>query len=60
MLDKPEHPIVIEAPEEVLQIRFQHLPDLAAINDLIEGCQSMMALSRGLPPNTRGRSGHRQ
>ena len=38
MFDKSEHPIVIEAPEEVLQIRLQHPPDLAASNDLIEGC----------------------
>ena len=42
MRDEPEHPIVIEAPEEVLQIRLQHPPNLAASNDLIEGCQGMM------------------
>src|SRR5215470_5553331 len=42
MFDKPEHPIVIEAPKEVLQVRLQHPPDLAASNDLIKGCQGMM------------------
>src|SRR5215510_8074414 len=42
VFDKPEHPIVIEAPKEVLQIRLQHPPNLAASNDLVEGCQGMM------------------
>src|SRR5215510_7337049 len=42
VFDKPEHPFMIEAPEEVLQIRLQHPPDLAASNDLMEGCQSTM------------------
>jgi hypothetical protein len=35
MFAKSEHPIVIEAPEEVLQIRLQYPSDLAASNDLI-------------------------
>jgi hypothetical protein len=47
LLDKPEYPIVIETPEEVLQIRLQHPPDLAASNDLIEGCQGMMGTDTG-------------
>jgi hypothetical protein len=34
VFDKPEHPFVIEAPEEVLQIRLQHPPDHAASNGL--------------------------
>jgi hypothetical protein len=42
MFDKPEHPIVIEAPEEVLQVRLQHPADLLPGNDLVEGCQGMM------------------
>src|SRR5215469_2373381 len=42
MFHKPEHPFMVEAPEEVLQIRLQHPSYLAAGNDLIEGCQSMM------------------
>src|SRR5690348_9845468 len=42
MFDKPEHPIVIEAPNEVLQIRLQHPAGHATGNDLIECCQSMM------------------
>jgi hypothetical protein len=42
VFDKPEHPFVIEAPEEVLQIRLQHPPDHAASNGLIEGCQGTM------------------
>src|SRR5262245_22485166 len=43
VFDKLEHPFVIEAPEEVLQIRLQHPLDLAASNDLIEGCQGTMS-----------------
>src|SRR5262249_506919 len=42
MFYKPERPIMIEAPKEVLQIRLQYPADLAASNDLIEGCQGMM------------------
>src|SRR5690348_17334917 len=42
MFDKPEHPLVIEAPKEVLQVRLQHPPDFAASDDLVKGCQSMM------------------
>lgn len=43
MRDEPEHPIMIETPEEVLQIRLQHPSDIAAGDDLIEGRQSMMS-----------------
>ena len=43
MLYKSEHPIMIEAPEEVLQIRLQHPANLAASDDLIEGRQGMMS-----------------
>src|SRR6516165_6127452 len=43
MRDKSEHPIMIETPEEVLQIRLQHPADLAAGDDLIEGRQGMMS-----------------
>ncbi|MET4359284.1 hypothetical protein ABIC08_009261 [Bradyrhizobium sp. RT9b] len=42
MFDKPEDPIMIETPEEVLQIRLQHPADHAAGDDLIEGRQGMM------------------
>src|SRR5215831_14795846 len=42
VFDKPEHPFMIKAPEEVLQIRLQHPPDHAASNDLIEGCYCTM------------------
>jgi hypothetical protein len=42
MFDKSEHPIVIEAPEEVLQIRLQHPANHAAGDDLIEGRQGVM------------------
>jgi len=42
MFDKSEHPIVIEAPKEVLQIRLQHPADQAAGDDLSKGPQSMM------------------
>jgi len=47
MRDEPEHPIVIEAPEEVLQIRLQHLADLAAGDDLVEGRQGMVGTKPG-------------
>src|ERR1035437_7965562 len=42
MFDKPEDPIMIETPEEVLQIRLQHPADHAAGDDLIEGRQGVM------------------
>ena len=42
MFDKPEHPIVIEAPKEVLRIRLQYPPRHAASNHLVEGCQGTM------------------
>ena len=42
MRDEPEHPIMIETPEEVLQIRLQYPSDFAAGDDLIEGRQGMM------------------
>jgi hypothetical protein len=42
MLDKSEHPIVVEAPKKVLQIRLQYPADLTPGDDLIEGRQSMM------------------
>ena len=45
MFDKPEDPIMIETPEEVLQIRLQHPADHATGDDLIEG----------LPPNEQGK-----
>ena len=47
MCDEPEHPIVIEAPEEVLQIRLQHPTDLAAGDDLVEGRQGMVGTKPG-------------
>src|ERR1700692_790491 len=43
MFDKSEDPIMIEPPEEVLQIRLQHPADHAAGDDLIEGRQGMMS-----------------
>src|SRR6202007_3419744 len=43
MLDKPENPIVIETPKEVLQIRLQHPARQAAGDDLVEGRQGMMS-----------------
>src|SRR3974390_525773 len=43
MRDNSEHPIMIETPEEVLQIRLQHPLNLAASDDLIEGRQGMMS-----------------
>src|SRR4029077_18885994 len=52
MRDEPEHPIMIETPEEVLEIRLQHPAHLAAGDDLIEGRQSMM--SAELWPATEG------
>jgi tetratricopeptide (TPR) repeat protein len=42
MFDKSEHPVVIEAPEEVLQIRLQYPANHAAGDDLIEGRQGVM------------------
>ena len=42
MFNKPEQPIVVEAPEEVLQVRLQHPSRLAAGDHLIEGRQSVM------------------
>src|SRR5258707_769794 len=47
MFDKSEHPIVIEAPEEVLQIRLQHPANHAAGDDLIEGRQGVMGAELG-------------
>jgi hypothetical protein len=43
MRDEAEDPIMIETPEEVLQIRLQHPPDFAAGDSLIEGRQGMMS-----------------
>ena len=43
MRDEPEHPIMIETPEEVLEIRLQHPPYHATGDNLIEGRQSMMS-----------------
>jgi hypothetical protein len=45
MFNKPEQPIVVEAPEEVLQVRLQHPSRLATGDHFIEGRQSVMALS---------------
>src|SRR5262249_31372013 len=42
MFDKSEHPIVIEAPKEVLQIRLQHPANPPAGDDLSKGPQSMV------------------
>src|ERR1700730_7859562 len=39
MRDKSEHPIMIETPEEVLQIRLQYPSNFAAGDGLIEGRQ---------------------
>jgi hypothetical protein len=39
---KPQDPLVIEASEEILQIRLQHPTNFAAGNHLVEGRQSMM------------------
>ena len=55
MFDKSEHPIVIEAPEEVLQVRLQHPSRHAASNDLIEGCQSMMGAQPRSAANEQGK-----
>ena len=38
-----EDPIMIETPEEVLQIRLQYPSDFAAGDSLIEGRQGMMS-----------------
>ena len=43
MRDEAEDPIMIETPEEVLEIRLQHPANLAAGDDLIEGRQGMMS-----------------
>ena len=42
MRDKLEDPIMMETPEEVLEIRLEHPANLAAGDDLIEGRQGMM------------------
>src|ERR1035437_2577842 len=42
MFNKPEQPIVVETPEEVLQVRLQHPTRLAAGDHLIEGRQRVM------------------
>src|SRR5262249_45393409 len=42
MFDKPEDPIMIETPEEVLQVRLQHPASHAAADDLVEGRQGVM------------------
>ena len=42
MFNKPEQPIVVETPEEVLQVRLQHPSRLAAGDHLIEGRQRVM------------------
>jgi len=47
MFAKSEHPIVIEAPEEVLQIRLQYPSDLAASNDLIGEPGHRLSAPRG-------------
>src|SRR5713101_5424239 len=48
MLHKPEHPIVTQAPEKVLQVRLQYPFHFPASNHLIEGGQRVM----GAPPRT--------
>ena len=42
MFHKTKHPLVVEAPEEILQIRLQHPARLAAGDDLYEGRESMV------------------
>ena len=41
--DETEDPIMIETPEEVLQIRLQNPSNFAAGDSLIEGRQGMMS-----------------
>jgi len=41
--DEAEDPIMIETPEEVLQIRLQYPSDFAAGDSLVEGRQGMMS-----------------
>src|SRR5262249_48116872 len=47
MFDKPEDPIMIETPEEVLQVRLQHPANHAAADDLIGRRQGVLLLSPG-------------
>ncbi len=42
MFNKTEHPVMVEAPEEVLQVRLQHPSRFTAGDHFIEGRQSVM------------------
>src|SRR6516164_1234681 len=46
MLHEPEHPVVTQAPEKVLQVRLQHPTHFPPGNHLMERCQRLM----GTPP----------
>src|SRR5712692_11038233 len=46
MLHKPEHPVVTQAPEKVLQVRLQHPFHFPPGNHLMKGGQRVM----GTPP----------
>src|SRR5882724_2195085 len=46
MLDKAEHPFVAQAPEVVLEVRFQHPFHFPAGNYFVQCCQRLM----GTPP----------
>src|SRR5216684_1340656 len=48
MLHKPEHPVVTQAPEKVLQVRLQHPFHFPPGNHLMKGCQRVM----GTPPRS--------
>src|SRR5271157_5618331 len=54
VLHEPEHPLVTETPEEILQVCLQHPTHLAASDHLIEGCQGVMG-SPARPPAERPR-----
>src|ERR1700745_1312552 len=55
VLHEAEHPFVTETPKEILQVRLQHPPHLAASDYLVEGCQAWWAPRSGRPPNEQGK-----
>src|SRR5262249_35217829 len=55
MFDKPEDPIMIETPEEVLQVRLQHPASHAAADDLMGGRQGVMGSGLGRAAERAGK-----
>src|SRR6202023_516527 len=47
MFHEAEHPFVIQAPEEILEVRLQHPLDFSASDPLMKRCQRLVGASSG-------------